>query len=163
MGSVQDFILLYLWLVWIKRNGRQWESKITNTNGGKLLRRPLPFELRILSWESDTKLLHIMPLLLEWGGELHFFVCMCSRNCIIIIIINIIVYITVVVVCQNRQVNELYKCKHEISDSLHYSIFFILFCCAELHTDQHVNKDFFLFGFFSKDSWSCCKVGAMHV
>ena len=30
VGSVQDFILLYLRLVWIKRNGRQGELKITN-------------------------------------------------------------------------------------------------------------------------------------
>ena len=101
----------------------------------------------------------MMPLLLEQGEEIDFFLCMCSRNCIIIIvIINIIVYITVVVVCQNRQVNELYKCKHEISDSLHYSIFFILFCYTKLRTDPHVNKDFFLFEFFSKDSLSCSKV-----
>ena len=76
---------------------------------------------------------------------------MCSRNCIIVII-NFIVYIAVVVVCQNRQVNEPNKCKHEISDSLHYSIFFILFCYTKLHTDPHVNKGFFLFEFFSNDS-----------
>ena len=44
MGSVQDFILLYLWLVWIKKNGRQGEPKITNTNGGKLLRRPSSYK-----------------------------------------------------------------------------------------------------------------------
>ena len=87
---------------------------------------------------------------------------MCSRHCIIVII-NFIVYIAVVVVCQNRQVNEPNKCKHEISDSLHYSIFFILFCYTKLRTDPHVNKDFFLFEFFSKDSLSCSKVGAVHV
>ena len=63
---------------------------------------------------------------------------------------------------RNRQVNRVNKCKHEISDSLHYSIFFIPFCYAVLHTDPHVNKDFFLFEFFSKDSLSCCKVGATH-
>ena len=80
---------------------------------------------------------------------------MCSRNCIIIIIVYI-----VVVVCQNRQVNGPSKCKHEISDSLHYSIFFILFCYTKLRTDPHVNKDFFLFEFFSKDSLSCSKVEA---
>ena len=39
VGSVQDFILLYLWLVWMKENGRQGESKITNANGRKLLWR----------------------------------------------------------------------------------------------------------------------------
>ena len=104
-----------------------------------------------------------MPLLLEWGDEIQLFVCMSSRNCIIIVIINIIMYIIVVVVGQNCHVNRLNKCKHEISDSLDYSIFFILFCCAVLHTDPHVNKDFFLFEFFSKDSLSCCKVRAAHV
>ena len=55
------------------------------------------------------------------------------------------------------------KCKHEISDFLHYSILFVLFCYTKLRTDPHVNKDFFLFEFFSKDSSSCCKVGATHV
>ena len=74
-----------------------------------------------------------------------------SRNCIIVII-NSIVYIVMVVVCQYRQVNGRNKCKHEISDSLHYSIFFILFCYTKLHTDPHVNKGFFLFEFFSNDS-----------
>ena len=76
-----------------------------------------PFKLCILLREKDTKLMHIMPLLLEWGDKI-LFLCMCSRNCIIIVIINIIVYI-VVVVCQNRQVNRPNKCKHVISDSLH--------------------------------------------
>ena len=57
----------------------------------------LPFELCILL--KDRKLLHIMPLLLEWGDK-RLFLCMCSRNYIIIVIINIIVYIVVVVVCQ---------------------------------------------------------------
>ena len=76
-----------------------------------------PFKLCILLREKDTKLMHIMPLLLEWGDKI-LFLCMCSRNCIIIVIINIIVYI-VVVVCQNRKVNRPNKCKHVISDSLH--------------------------------------------
>ena len=55
------------------------------------------------------------------------------------------------------------KCKHEISDSLHYSFRLILFCYTNLRTDPHVNKDFFLFEFFSKDSLTCSKVGATHV
>ena len=94
-------------------------------------------------------MLHIIPLMLASEEEI-LFLCMCSRNCIIIIIIiiiNIIVYI-VVVVCQNRQVNVPNKCKLEISDSLLYSIFFILFCYTKLYTDPHVNKDSFLFEFF---------------
>ena len=98
-------------------------------------------------------MLHIMPLLLEWEEEIHFFVCMSSRNCINIVYINIVGDIIVgVVVCQNHQVNRLNKCKHEIADSLHYSIFFIQFCYAVLDTDPHVIKDFFRFEFFSKDS-----------
>ena len=99
-----------------------------------------------------------MQFLLEWGEEIHFFVCMCSRNCIIIVIINISAYINVVVVCQNHQVNRLNKCKHEISDYLHYSIFFVLFCYAVLDTDPHINKGFFLFEFFSKDSLHVVKL-----
>ena len=63
----------------------------------------------------------------------------------------------------NCQVNGPNKCKHEISDSLHYSIFVILFYYANLRTDSYVNKDFFLLEFFSKDSLSCSKVEAMHV
>ena len=47
--------------------------------------------------------------------------------------------------------------------SLHYSIHFIFFCYTKLRTDPYINKDFFLFGFFSKDSLSCSKVGATHV
>ena len=78
-----------------------------------------------------------MPLLLVRGDEID-------------VIINIIAYIVVVMVCQNRHVNGPNKCKHEISDFLH-SIFFILFCDTKLRTDPHVNKDFFLFEFFSKD------------
>ena len=41
MGSVQDYILLYLWLVWIRRIGRQEEFKIPlcNPSGGNLLRQ----------------------------------------------------------------------------------------------------------------------------
>ena len=71
--------------------------------------------------------------------------------------------IAVVVVCQNHEVNRPNKCKHEISDSLHYSIFFILFYYKKLRTDPHVNKDFFLFKFFSKESVSCSKVEATYV
>ena len=72
---------------------------------------------------------------------------------------NIIVYIAVVVVCQNCQVNGPNKCKCKISDTLNYSIFCILFCYTKLHADSNVNKDLFLFEFFSKDSLSCSKVG----
>ena len=109
-------------------------------------------------------MLHIMPLLLEWGEEIDFFLHMCSRNCIIVVIINTM-YIVVVVECQNHQMNGPNKCKHEFSDSLHYSFFFILFCHKKLGTDPHVNKDFFqfLFKFFSKDSLPCSKVRVMHV
>ena len=40
VGSVQDFILLSLCMVWIKRINKQGESKIPRTNGGRLLGRP---------------------------------------------------------------------------------------------------------------------------
>ena len=68
--------------------------------------------------------------------------------------------------CYNKsqaKSNRPTRCKHEISDYLHYSILFILFCYTKLYTDPHVNKDFFLFKFCSKDSLSCSKVGATHV
>ena len=90
-----------------------------------------------------------MPLLSQWGEEIHFF--MCSRNCIIIlVIISIIVCNILVVVCRKHQVKGLSNCKHEISDSLHYSIFFRLFCYAVFHTDPHVNKHFLCSNFLAK-------------
>ena len=114
-----------------------------------------------VAWRVGYKIAAYNATSVGAGGKYRLFLCMCSRNCIIIIIIiNSIVYIVVVVVCQNHQVNGPNKCKHEISDSLHYSIFFILFCYTKLRTDPHVNKDFFLFEFFSKDSLSCSKVEA---
>ena len=78
------------------------------------------------------------------------FLCMCSRNCIIIVIINITVYFVVVMVRQNRQVNGPNICKHEISDSLSLISFLSCFT-TKLHTDPHLNKDFFPFEVFSKD------------
>ena len=124
----------------MKRNRRQEEPKITNINGRKLLRRPSywtesPFQLCILLGEHDTKLLRKMPLLLEWGHKMDF-LCTCSRNCIITVIINIIVYIAVVVVCQNCQVNEPNKCKHQILDTLHYSIFLCFFATQSYIQNQ---------------------------
>ena len=93
-----------------------------------------------------------MPLLLEWGEEIDVFVlCVAKTVYCITVIVNVVVYI-VVVVCQNRQVKGPNKCKHETSDSLHCSIFFILFYYTKLRTDPQVNKDFFLFEFFSKDN-----------
>ena len=41
--------------------------------------------------------------------------------------------------------------------------FLYFFYYTKLYTDPHVNKDFFLFKFCSKDSLSCSKVGATHV
>ena len=104
----------------------------------------------------------MIPFLLEWGEEIDLF-CVYVAETIIIIVINIIVNIVVAAVCQNHKVNVPNKCKHKIPDSLHYSVFFILFCFTKLRTDPHINKDFFLFEFFSKDSLSCSKVGAMHI
>ena len=46
------------------------------------------------------------------------------------------------------------KCKHEISDSWHYSILIILFSYTKLCTDPQVNKDFFLSEVFGKNSLS---------
>ena len=53
----------------------------------------------------------------------------------------------------------LNECKREISDTLHYPIFFILFCYTKLHTDPNVNKDLFLLNFLAKTiSLSCSKI-----
>ena len=42
------------------------------------------------------------------------------------------------------------------------SVFFWL-CYTKLCTNLHVNTDFFLLEFFSKDSLSCSELGATHV
>ena len=140
---------------------------MTNTTGGKLLRRPssykklldkVTFCIAYIALRVGYKIVAYNATFVGMGRRTTLF-CVCSRKCIVIVIINIIV----VLVCQNCQVTGLNKCKHEISDSLHCSIFFILFYYAVLHTDPHVNKDFSLLEFFSKVSLSCCKVGATHV
>ena len=96
VGSVQDFILLYLRLVWIKRNRRQGESKIINTIGGKLLRRPSSSYKKLceratlwivyIAWRVGYKIVAYNATSVGVGREIHFFVCMCSRNCVIIIV-----------------------------------------------------------------------------
>ena len=109
-------ILLYLWLVWIKRIMRQGESKIPHINGGKIPRRPSSSCKTLLDWVA-LGIVHIAwrvwyknmacnATFFGVGRRNIFFLCICTRNCIIItiVIINIIVYIVVVVVCQNRQV-----------------------------------------------------------
>ena len=99
-------------------------------------------------------------------GRRNRLFCVCVAETVLLLLlllISVIVYVVVVVVCQNRQVNRPSKCKHEISDSLQYSVFFILFCYTKLRTDSNVNKDFLLFKFFSKESLLCSKVGATHV
>ena len=124
--------LCFLWLVWIKRNGRQGEYKITNTNGGKLLRRPssrykklldrVAFWIVYIARRVGYKMVAYNATSVEVGRRNRLFLCMCTRNCIsLIVIINIIVYIDVAVECQDWQVIRPNKCKHEISDSLHYS------------------------------------------
>ena len=55
------------------------------------------------------------------------------------------------------KLNRPNKCKNEISDALHCSILFILFNYTKLCTDPQVNKDFFLFEVFGKDSLSYSK------
>ena len=92
---------------WIKRNGRQEEFKITNTNGGQLFCRPsssykklldrAAFWIVYIAWREVYKIVAYNATSVEIGRRNRLFVCICSRNCIIIIII--IVYIIVVVVC----------------------------------------------------------------
>ena len=170
MGLVQDFILLYLWLVWIKKNGRQGEPKITNTNGGKLLRRPSSSYKKLLdksafwtvyiAWRVGYKIVACNTTsvgvgrtnTLFWAGKTVLFLLLSMLLCILLWCwcVEIAKWIGSINVNMRFQ-------------TLCIILFFILFCYAMLHTDPHVNKDFFLFEFFSKDSLSCCKVGAMHV
>ena len=99
----------------IKRNSRQGEPKITNINGRKLLCRPSSSYKKLLdrvtfwivynAWRGWYKTVAYNDTSVGVGRQNGLFLCMCSRNCIIIVIINIIVYMAVVVVCQNRQVN----------------------------------------------------------
>ena len=44
-----------------------------------------PFILCILPWEKDTKLLHIMPLLLEWG-ENNTFLWVCIAETVLLLL-----------------------------------------------------------------------------
>ena len=155
--------------------GGKGESKITNTNRGKLLCSPssrykkvldqVAFWIVYITWRVGYKIVAYNATSVGVGRRNRPFLHMCSRNCIIVVVIINTMYIVVVVECQDHQMNGPNKCKHEFSDSLHYSIFFILFCHKKLHTDPQVNKDFFqfLFKFFSKDSLSCSKVRVRHV
>ena len=91
VGSVQDFILLYLRLVWIKRNRRQGESNIINTIGGKLLRRPSSSYKKLceraalwivyIAWREGYKIVAYNATSVGVGREIHFFVCMCKKLC----------------------------------------------------------------------------------
>ena len=66
------------------------ESFSTDLPARKIYWRELLFELYILLGGYDTKLLHMIPFLLEWGEEIDLF-CVCVAETIIIVI-NIIVY-----------------------------------------------------------------------
>ena len=92
-------------------------------------------------WRVAYKIVAYNAISVGLGRQKRLF-CVCAAESIIIVIINIIVYI--------------YCCGG--GGSLH-SVVFVLFCCTKLCTDPHVNKDFFLLEFFSKDSLSCSKVG----
>ena len=143
---------------WEARGAQDYQHRWQKASLQTFLLDRVAFWIVYIAWRAWYKIVAYNATSVRVGGRNGLFLCMCSRNCIIIAIINITVYIVMVVVCQNRQVNRPNKCKHEISDTLHYSIFFILFCYTKLHTDPNVNKDLFLFEFFSKDSLSCSKV-----
>ena len=144
---------------WEARRAQDYQHQWQKASLQTFLLDRVAFWIVYIAWRAWYKLVAYNAISVRVRRQNGLFLCMCNRNCIIIVIINIIVYIVVVVVCQNRQVNGPNKCKHEISDTLHYSIIFILFCYTKLRTDPTVNKDSFLFEFFSKDSLSCSKVG----
>ena len=85
-----------------------------------------------IAWRLGYKVVAYNNISAEVGRINTFFcVCVCSRNCIItIIILNVIMYIVVVAVCQNHQVNGPNKCKHEISDALFYLFYPVLLQCS---------------------------------
>ena len=123
--------------------GGRWSSRLP-TNGGKLLCRPssykklldrVTFWIVYVAWRVGYKIVAYNATSVGVGRRNILF-CVCVAEAVIIVAI-IIVYIAVVVVCQNCQVNGPNKCKHEISGSLHCSIFFILFCYIKLHTVPH--------------------------
>ena len=62
-------------------------------------------------------------------------------------------YIVVVMVYQNRQVNGPINVNIRFQTLCIILSFFILFRCGKLGTDPHVNQDFFKFEFFSKCSF----------
>ena len=149
-------------------NQEKWEageSMITNTNGGKL-RRPsssykklldrVTFWIVYIAWTVGYKIVPYNVTSVGIGRKNRLFGGCVAETVLLLLLLSILL-------CQNRQVKGPNKCKHEISDSLHYSIFFILFCYTKLRADPLVNKDFFLFKFFSIDSLSCSKVEATHV
>ena len=55
-----------------------------------------------IAWRVGYKIVAYNATSVGVGRKIHFFVCMCSRNCVIIIvIINIIVYVVVVMVSKS--------------------------------------------------------------
>ena len=123
--------------------GGRWSSRLP-TNGGKLLCRPSSYEKLLdrvtfwivyVAWRVGYKIVAYNATSVGVGRRNILF-CVCVAEAVIIVAI-IIVYIAVVVVCQNCQVNGPNKCKHEISGSLHCSVFFILFCYIKLRTVPH--------------------------
>ena len=75
------------------------ESFSTDLPARKIYWRELLFELYILLGGYDTKLLHMIPFLLEWGEEIDLF-CVCVAETIIIVIniISVCVAETIIIV-----------------------------------------------------------------
>ena len=127
MGSVKDFVWLYLWLVWIKRKGRQVESKITNTNiftnlptiesywtESPFLHRPSSYKKLLeraafwivyIAWRVGYKVVAYNTTSVGVAWRNRLFLCVCVAETVLLLILINIVYIAVVVACQNGQLN----------------------------------------------------------
>ena len=114
---------------WEVGGSRYYQHQWPSSSYKKLLDRAT-FGTVYIPWRAWYKTVEYHAISVGVGRQNRLFLSMCCRNCIIIV--SIIVYIVAVMVCQNSQVNGSNKCKHEISDTLHYSIFFILFCHTKL-------------------------------
>ena len=115
---------------WEVGGSQDYQHQWPSSSYKKLLDRAT-FWIVYIPWRAWYKTVAYNATSNGVGRQNRHFLCMYSKNCNIIIS-SIIVYIVVVVVYQNCQVNGPNKCKHEILDTLHYPIFFILFCYTTL-------------------------------
>ena len=93
--------VLYLWLVWINKNGRQGESKIINTNGGKFYRPSssyknlldrVTFWIVYIAWRVGYKIVTHNATFLGVGRRNSFF-CACVAKTVLIFLLSLLLCI----------------------------------------------------------------------